>query len=195
MTKEIAGLNMADELPPATKWRSLASNMLEPIPFGDSSDADIVFDKGYREQVKDAFMDEGVKFGRGSNFGPHIRLVLPMGGEVRDYGHCIACETGSDAEAAVAVKLAKIKGWKQLKINGAEDFRRAVWFEALRSGCKPQDIKGYEPTTMDLNLARDLSLAPAPRPRLEIIHGHDGRNDSANGSAAQTALRPTWRKL
>ena len=139
-------------------------------------------------------MDDGVKLGLGSNFGPHLRLVLPTGGEVRDYGRLIACETGSDAEAAATVKLARAKGWKQIKIHGAEDFRRAVWLEALGSGYKPEEIKGYEPTTMDLKLARDLSLAPPPPPRLEISHGHDGRKEGTSSAAAQTALRPTRRK-
>lgn len=51
MTREIAGLNMPDELPPENKWRSLGSNTLEPIPRGDYRDADVVFDKDYRAVV------------------------------------------------------------------------------------------------------------------------------------------------
>ena len=194
MTREIAGLNMPDELPPENKWPSLGDNMLEPIPPRDFLDADVIFDKSYREQVREVFKDDGVQLGLGSNFGPHLRLVLPTGGEVRDYGRLIACETGSDAEAAATLKLAKVKGWKQIKIHGAADFRRAVWLEALRSGYKPEELKGYEPTAMDLKLACDLSLAPSPPPRLEISHGHDGRKEDTSSAAAQTALRPTRRK-
>ena len=194
MTREIAGLNMPDELPPENKWRSLGSNTLEPIPSRDFLDADVIFDKDYRERVKDVFTDDGIQLGLGSNFGPHLRLVLPAGGEVRDYGRLIACETGSNAEAAATIKLAKAKGWKQIKIHGADDFRRAVWLEALRSGYKPDEIRGHEPTTMDLKLACDLSLAPPPPPRLEISHGHDGRKEGTSSAAAQTALRPTRRK-
>ncbi len=195
MSREIAGLNMPDELPPEKKWPSLGDNSLEPFPPGHFTDADVVFDKNYRGRMKEVFKDDGVEFGLGSNFGPHLRLVLPAGGEVRDYGRLIACENGSDAEAAATVKLANAKGWKQIKIHGAEDFRRAVWLEALRTGYKPEEIKGYEATTMDLKLARDLSLAPPPPPRHEIVRGHDGRKDAASGNGAKTALRPVGRKI
>jgi hypothetical protein len=194
MTREIAGLEMPDELPPENKWREIY-NSIEPIPRGPLQDAWLAFDRDYREKIRNAFKEDSALFGRGDNFGPHLRLVLPQGGEVRDYGRRIACETGSDAEAAVSVKLAKAKGWTQLHIQGAEAFRRSVWLEAVRNGFTPEQINGYSPSTDDKNLASDLGLAFTPIPSAEIVHGHDGRKDGASGDGAKTALRPPRRKI
>jgi hypothetical protein len=76
---------------------------------------------------------------------------------VYDYGSQLKCETGSRSEIELAVLLAKEKGWKGLKITGDNDFKEAVFMEAVLSGAfKPGEITGYVPTAENLKLIAEF---------------------------------------
>lgn len=83
------------------------------------------------------------------------RINLPEGA-VYDYGAQIKCETGSRSEVELAVKLAKEKGWKGVHITGDDEFKEAVFMEAVLSGAfTPDQITGYTPTEANLDRLRE----------------------------------------
>jgi len=45
------------------------------------------------------------------------------------------------------VEIAKERGWDSVTVKGSENFRRAAWMEAARSGLQ---VGGYKPTDLDL---------------------------------------------
>lgn len=195
MEKELQGLTMPDEMPPEVKLKTAGENQLESLDPVDRYDIEAVWYPDYRQRMREVFAGENILIGRGSNFGAHMRMVLPQGGEVRDYGKLIVCLNGSDEEAAVAVKLAQAKGWKGIKVNGSDDYRRAVWLEALRKGFTPDSIRGYSPSAEDLKLASDLSLSsvlPPPRPVALILVAPRGKGSSKQGTSLAT---PATRRL
>lgn len=83
------------------------------------------------------------------------RINLPDGA-VYDYGAQVKCETGSQSEIELVVKLAKEKGWEGLQITGDNEFKEAVFMEAVLSGAfTPDQITGYKPTQANLDRLRE----------------------------------------
>jgi hypothetical protein len=94
-----------------------------------------------------------------TEIGTCYRINLPEGA-VYDYGSQIKCETGSSREVALAVKLAKEKGWQGLHISGDDEFKEAVFMEAVLSGAfRPDQITGYTPTQVNLDHIRECMPA------------------------------------
>lgn len=80
----------------------------------------------------------------------------------------LATDTNSPSVARSMVDVAEARGWRSLRISGAEEFRRMVWMEASIRGVKTQ---GYEPVPGDVasmrkeQLARQINqLEPLPTP-------------------------------
>lgn len=75
-------------------------------------------------------------------------------------------------EVETIIELAQLKGWKSIKVQGGEEFRRNLWKAAVRNGYLPDAIQSYTPSDDELALSkkegdgkagREASL-PAPSP-------------------------------
>ncbi|MDR0564691.1 MAG: hypothetical protein LBG78_07150 [Azoarcus sp.] len=64
----------------------------------------------------------------------------------RDYGNKIKTHVNDERVALGIVNLAESRGWKSIKVNGQQDFRRQVWLEA---SLKNISVRGYTPTEQD----------------------------------------------
>ena len=75
-----------------------------------------------------------------------------------DKGAKITTGTEDPVVAGSMVELAIAKGWKELKVTGSEDFRRAVWMEGARRGVA---VNGYKPKPQDeLQLREIMTIYP-----------------------------------
>lgn len=75
-----------------------------------------------------------------------------------DKGAKITTGTEDPVVAGSMVELAIAKGWKELKVTGSEDFRRAVWMEGARRGVA---VSGYKPKLQDeLQLREIMTIYP-----------------------------------
>lgn len=94
-----------------------------------------------------------------ASIGSSVRLVIR-----RDR---VQPTRGSVEEAIAMAKVVKSLGWKNVAINGTENFRRAA-YEALREeGYEPQDISGYQPETLpDPRLRLTPPTTPPRRPKM-----------------------------
>lgn len=63
----------------------------------------------------------------------------------------LSTDTNNPSVARSMVDLAQARGWKGLRVSGAEDFRRLVWLEATVRGVK---ALGYEPTPAELGMLK-----------------------------------------
>ena len=90
--------------------------------------------------------------------GFHLRIKVDEKRVVYDYGSKVRCASGSDEEIRVAIQLAKVKGWKKLRVSGDKEFRRRAFFEAIRQGFKPDEIYGYIATSDELANARKIAI-------------------------------------
>lgn len=66
-----------------------------------------------------------------------------VAGRVIDKGDRLSAgRRGTKAEIDTLIDLAKAKGWKQINLSGADDFKARAWLEASRAGLS---VVGYEP--------------------------------------------------
>ena len=86
-----------------------------------------------------------------TSHGECYRINLYGDGAVYDYGNQIKVQYGSDDEVKVAVMLAVEKGWNGIRLTGGEDFKQAVFLEAVINGnFNPEKIMGYIPSKEDI---------------------------------------------
>ncbi|WP_301101300.1 MobQ family relaxase [Propionivibrio sp.] len=106
----------------------------------------------------------------GKNQALDIRV---NGGSVRDHGDRLTPKFGGMRdEVETIIELAQLKGWKSIKVQGGEEFRRNLWKSAVRHGYPPDAIQGYTPTDDELALSkkegegktRGEASLPAPSP-------------------------------
>jgi hypothetical protein len=75
-----------------------------------------------------------------------------------DKGHKLNTKSNGVAVAAALVEIAHSRGWTEIKVKGAEEFRRAVWLKANVQGI---ECKGYDPKETDLATLEKLSMQKA----------------------------------
>ena len=87
----------------------------------------------------------------------------------------ITCGTGADDEIALAIEAAIQFGWKRIRLNGSDDFKRRAYAEAIRRGYGAGDIDGYTPLTISCTPTATSSLPnssgakiPAPSRRSQF---------------------------
>ncbi|RQO53245.1 hypothetical protein DBR47_24400 [Paucibacter sp. KBW04] len=104
----------------------------------------------------------------------------------------LATDTNSPSVARSMVDVAEARGWRSLKISGAEEFRRMVWMEATIRGVKTH---GYEPVPGDLEsmrkeqLARQINrLEPLPMSSTAEKAAEQGKRPNASRKSVLAAI-------
>jgi putative DNA primase/helicase len=64
-----------------------------------------------------------------------------------DKGSKLTVETHNKAVIQDLIAIAKARDWQEIRVTGAEAFRREVWKEAFAAGL---DVKGYKPSDLEL---------------------------------------------
>lgn len=64
-----------------------------------------------------------------------------------DRGNKLETHSNSARVSEDLVRVAETRGWEEIRVKGAEDFRRQVWLEANLRGIK---VQGYKPNEVDL---------------------------------------------
>lgn len=113
-----------------------------------------LFDRDYVARLNEIFSDYWMSIDRmDTDNGFCLRLNLNCGA-VYDYGAQMRCDSGTDEEIEVLIRLAKEKGWSGIHLNGSDDFKEKVFIRAVRTGAfTPEQIVGYTPTPEALALA------------------------------------------
>jgi|SRR5665647_3088839 len=63
-----------------------------------------------------------------------------------DKGNKLETESNNEQIAETMVRIAKARGWDEIKVSGSETFRREAWLEAASQG---MHVKGYTPNEQD----------------------------------------------
>jgi len=63
-----------------------------------------------------------------------------------DKGNKLETESNSEQIAETMIRIAKARGWDEIKVSGSETFRREAWLEAASQG---MHVKGYTPNEQD----------------------------------------------
>lgn len=112
--------------------------------------------KAYWEQLAELFGYEHLHEKR-NEYGDYILIKVNENAAVFDFGSSVGCAHGNDDEVAAAVALAKAKRWETIEVDGDENFRRKVFFEAVKQGFTPDQIIGYVPTEDELREAMEIA--------------------------------------
>lgn len=72
-----------------------------------------------------------------------------------DSGRQLATALDDQATARAMLEVAHAKGWKQITLNGSDEFKRAAWMEARLQG---MEVHGYEPREADKKRLAELLL-------------------------------------
>ena len=108
------------------------------------------------QAVLDRYLIEHDRLGRPSRFYRDHRATEPM---FRDEGRkLIATQPYPDAVADM-LKIAKHRGWSEVRVSGDESFRREAWIQARALGL---EVKGYRPRDRDRQAAGESPARSAP---------------------------------
>jgi hypothetical protein len=72
-----------------------------------------------------------------------------------DKGNTLTTKLNDPDIIASMIDLAQSKGWQTLKIDGSKEFKAEAWLQAAARGI---DVKGHEPSPLDLAKLTDLKL-------------------------------------
>lgn len=110
------------------------------------------------EALLDRYLVERDRQGRPERFFRDHRATEPM---FRDLGRSlISSHTYPDAVADM-LKIARHRGWDQVRVTGDPAFRREVWVQAQAMGLK---VRGHRPRERDRQAA---GQAPPPPKRVD----------------------------
>jgi hypothetical protein len=70
-----------------------------------------------------------------------------------DSGKSLTTSLEDKATVRVMVEVAMAKNWKEITVNGTDDFRRVAWLEARSNGL---EVRGYEPREADKQALAEL---------------------------------------
>jgi Large polyvalent protein-associated domain 7 len=70
-----------------------------------------------------------------------------------DSGRQLVTTLDDQATARAMLEVAQTKGWKQVTLNGSDEFKRAAWMEARLQG---MEVHGYEPREADKKRLAEL---------------------------------------
>lgn len=132
-----------------------ASNAVAPAP-AKGGDARSRRRGDAPQAVLDRYLIEHDRLGRPSRFYRDHRATEPM---FRDEGRkLIATQPYPDAVADM-LKIAKHRGWSEVRVSGDQSFRREAWIQARALGL---EVKGYRPRDRDRQAAGEGPTRPAP---------------------------------
>jgi len=72
-----------------------------------------------------------------------------------DSGRQLVTALDDQSTARAMLEVAHAKGWKQITLNGSDEFKRAAWMEARLQG---MEVHGYEPREADKKRLAELLL-------------------------------------
>lgn len=108
------------------------------------------------QAVLDRYLIERDRQGRPTRFYRDHRATEPM---FRDEGRkLIATQPYPDAVADM-LKIAKHRGWSEVRVSGNESFRREAWIQARALDL---EVKGYRPRDRDRQAAGESPARSAP---------------------------------
>lgn len=140
---------------------ALDANRLAPAP-GVQTSARRSLDKGdIPTQVLDRYLIERDRQGRPERFYRDNKTSTPM---FRDHGRSLSTRLNYPDAVSDMIKVARHRGWDQIRVAGDEGFRREVWVQAKALG---MDVKGYKPTERDrqAGAVRDVPTSTGSAPR------------------------------
>lgn len=124
------------------------------------------------DAVLDRYLVERDRQGRPERFFRNHRASAPM---FRDRGGSLVSAQAYPDAVADMLKIARHRGWDQIRVTGDTAFRREVWIQAQALGL---EVRGHRPRERDRQAAgQDRSLrdpdaarpSPAPEPLAERL--------------------------
>lgn len=106
----------------------------------------------------DRYLVERDRSGRAERYFRDHRATEPL---FRDRGGSLVSTRAYPDAVADMLKIARHRGWVQVKVSGDERFRREVWIQAQALGL---EVKGHRPTERDRQAAQPDRPGPASHP-------------------------------
>jgi len=107
-----------------------------------------------------------------------------------DKGNKLETRSNSEQVAENLVRIAKARGWDEIKVSGSEAFRKEAWLEAAANG---MHVKGYTPSEQDKEALAKRSPTEANRVENEgkPFRGRETEvvTEKVQETAAQTRAR------
>lgn len=99
------------------------------------------------EQVLDRYLVERDRQGRPERFFRDHRATEP---QFRDRGRSLSADRAYPDTIADMLKIARHRGWTQVRVTGEAAFRREVWIQAQALGL---EVRGHRPRERDRQAA------------------------------------------
>lgn len=107
--------------------------------------------------ILDRYLIERDRQGRPERFYRDHRATDPM---FRDEGRRLVTAQAYPDTIADMMKIARHRGWTEIRVAGDEAFRREAWVQARTLGL---DVKGYKPRERDRQASGDRPPPPLSR--------------------------------
>lgn len=133
------------------------ANRLGPAP-GQTRGARAVQKGDVPQAVLDRYLVERDRQGRPERFFRDHRAAEPM---FRDRGGALVSNQAYPDAIADMLKIARHRGWTQIRVAGDVAFRREVWVQAQALGL---EVRGHRPRERDLQAAGRDGPRPPPDP-------------------------------
>lgn len=104
----------------------------------------------------DRYLIERDRQGRPESFYRDHRATDPM---FRDEGRKLVTRQAYPDAVSDMMKIARHRGWNQVRVSGDEGFRREAWIQGRTLGL---DVKGYAPRDRDRQAANEPSQDASP---------------------------------
>ncbi len=119
------------------------------------------------QAILDRYLIERDRQGRPARFYRDHRVTEPM---FRDEGRKLTTTQSYPDAVADMLKIAKHRGWSEVRVSGDESFRREVWIQARTLGL---EAKGYRPRDRDRQAAGESPTRSAhgttPQPNVRLL--------------------------
>lgn len=106
------------------------------------------------EQVLDRYLVERDRQGRPERFFRDHRATEP---QFRDRGRSLSADRAYPDTIADMLKIARHRGWAQVRVTGEAAFRREVWIQAQALGL---EVRGHRPRERDRQAAGQDPVQP-----------------------------------
>ncbi|MBC7601869.1 MAG: hypothetical protein H7255_04310, partial [Ramlibacter sp.] len=120
----------------------------------------------------------------------YYELAKPEVVAFEDKGNKLETRSNSEQVAENLVRIAKARGWDEIKVSGSEAFRKEAWLEAAANG---MHVKGYTPSEQDKEALAKRSQTEATRVENEgkpfCGREAEGTPDQTQGTAVQSRAR------
>jgi hypothetical protein len=115
------------------------------------------------DAVLDRYLIERDRLGRAERFFRDHRVQAPS---FKDHGRRLTADAAYPDAVADMLKIARHRGWSNIRVAGDDAFRREVWIQARDAGL---DVKGYRPRERDRAAIGEssISLPDSVHKRLE----------------------------